>query len=110
VIPPKKYLFPQKEDLLTFKLDGSAPSVVQDAEPTVVLGLHTCDLHALHLLDRVFAQTYVDQPYMARREKTTLVSIECLRPCDEHSFCKSMGTLTADEGFDIHKHLTGSRM
>ncbi|MBM3123038.1 MAG: hypothetical protein FJZ97_12775, partial [Chloroflexi bacterium] len=27
VIPPKKYLFPQQEDLLTYKLDGSAPSV-----------------------------------------------------------------------------------
>jgi len=102
VIPPKKYLFPQQEDLLTFRLDGSAPRVVQDAEPTVVLGLHTCDLHALHLLDRVFAQTYIDQPYMARREKTTLVSIECLRPCMSHSFCKSMGTLSVTDGFDLH--------
>lgn len=102
VIPPKKYLFPQHEDLLTYKLDGSAPAVVQEAEPTVVLGLHTCDLHALHLLDRVFAQTYVDQPYMARRAKTTLVSIECLRPCMPHSFCKSMGTLSVTDGFDLH--------
>jgi formate hydrogenlyase subunit 6/NADH:ubiquinone oxidoreductase subunit I len=102
VIPPKKYLFPQQEDLLTYRLDGSPPQVVQDAEPTVVLGLHTCDLHALHLLDRVFAQTYVDQPYMARREKTTLVSIECLRPCMSHSFCKSMGTLSVTDGFDLH--------
>ena len=39
---------------------------------------------------------------MARREKTTLVSIECLRPCMSHSFCKSMGTLSVTDGFDLH--------
>ena len=37
-----------------------------------------------------------------RRRQTAIVSLECLEPCDEHSFCKSMGTLTADEGYDLH--------
>jgi formate hydrogenlyase subunit 6/NADH:ubiquinone oxidoreductase subunit I len=70
--------------------------------PTVVLGVHTCDLHAIQLLDRVFEQGYPDQHYLRRRARVTLVSIECLKPCMQHSFCKSMGTLSVTEGFDLH--------
>ncbi|HLB64750.1 MAG TPA: 4Fe-4S dicluster domain-containing protein [Anaerolineales bacterium] len=102
VIPPKKYLFPQREDLLAFAEGGRRLEALVDPQPTVVLGLHTCDLHAIHLLDRVFDQGYADQHYRARREKTILVSIECLQPCMAESFCKSMGTLSVTEGFDLH--------
>lgn len=73
-----------------------------DAQPTVILGIHTCDMHALTLLDKVHATGYTDQHYQARRDATYLVSIECLSPCMEESFCKSMGTLTAPENFDLH--------
>jgi ferredoxin len=31
-----------------------------------------------------------------------LVGIECLEPCFEHSFCKSMGTLSVSNGYDLH--------
>ncbi|MCZ7546786.1 MAG: 4Fe-4S dicluster domain-containing protein [Anaerolineae bacterium] len=70
--------------------------------PTVVMGVHTCDMHAIQLLDRVHATGYADQHYLARRQNTVLVSVECLRPCMPHSFCKSMGTLSITEGYDIH--------
>src|SRR3990172_1572779 len=81
VLPPKKYLLPQREELLRFKLDGSHIEPAFDGQPTVVLGVHTCDLHAIHLLDQVFGNGYADQPYRKRREKTLLISVECLRPC-----------------------------
>jgi len=103
ILPPKKYLLPVKESLFRFNL--SHPQVVQEVEmdsPTVLFGVHTCDLNGIQLLDRVFTRGHIDPNYVKRREQTIIVSIECLRPCDEHSFCKSMGTLTADEGFDIH--------
>ena len=103
ILPPKKYLLPVKETLLRF--DYSKPEVVQQVEidqPTVLLGVHTCDLHGIQLLDRVFTGGHIDPNYVKRRQQTIIISIECLNPCDEHSFCKSMGTLTADEGFDIH--------
>jgi sulfhydrogenase subunit beta (sulfur reductase) len=102
VIPPKKYLFPAREDLLAFKEGGQHIEVALENRPTVVLGMHTCDLHAIHLLDRVFSQGYGDQHYQARREHTVLVSIECLQPCMSHSFCKSMGTLGVTDGYDLH--------
>ena len=66
------------------------------------LGVHTCDLHAIQLLDHVFDTGHTDPNYNNRRRKTLVISIECLSPCDEHSFCKSMGTLSADEGYDLH--------
>ncbi len=102
VIPPKKYLLPQREELLSFRNGGDEVAPDLEPVPTVVLGLHTCDLHAIHLLDRVFSQGYADQHYIARREKTLLVSIECLQPCMPHSFCKSMGTLSVTDGYDLH--------
>ncbi len=103
ILPPKKYLLPVRETL--FRFDSTQPQIVQETEtdpPTVLLGVHTCDLHGIQLLDRVFKSGNIDPNYVKRRNQTFLISIECLHPCDEHSFCKSMGTLTADEGFDIH--------
>ncbi len=102
VLPPKKYLLPPREELFRFQKGGARIEVPLDAQPTVILGLHTCDLHAVQLLDHVNTNGWADQHYLTRREATLLVSIECLKPCMEHSFCKSMGTLTATEGFDLH--------
>jgi sulfhydrogenase subunit beta (sulfur reductase) len=102
VIPPKKYLFPQREGLLRFEDGGRSVVPTLEARPTVVLGMHTCDLHAIHLLDRVFSRDYPDQHYLAHRDNTLLVSVECLEPCMSHSFCKSMGTLSVTDGYDLH--------
>jgi sulfhydrogenase subunit beta (sulfur reductase) len=103
ILPPKKVLQPQQERLATFTL-GDAPQVqpVIEATPTVLLGVHTCDLHALALLDKAFSQDYPDAHYLERRKQTVLVSLECLAPCDETSFCRSMGTLSAQQGYDLH--------
>jgi sulfhydrogenase subunit beta (sulfur reductase) len=102
ILPPKKYLQPQEERLMTFTRTGKpVVETVVEAEPTVIMGIHTCDLHALRVLDKAFSGDYPDAHYMQRRRQTLLVGIECLEPCDENSFCKSMGTLTADEGYDL---------
>ncbi len=102
ILPPKKVLQPQQERLAEFDMQDLQVEQVIETEPTVLLGVHTCDLHAIRLLDKVFSQEYPDAHYLKRREQTVIVSLECLEPCDEHSFCKSMGTLTADEGYDLH--------
>ena len=103
ILPPKKFLLPVKETL--FEIENAQQGEIKPAEdepPTVIFGVHTCDLHAIQLLDQVFSTGHVDPHYVKRRQNTLIVSIECLKPCDGHSFCKSMGTLTADEGYDIH--------
>jgi formate hydrogenlyase subunit 6/NADH:ubiquinone oxidoreductase subunit I len=100
ILPPKKALLPAEEEL--FRFENGSPRAVPDAAPTVLLGVHTCDLHAMQLLDRVYSLGLRDQPYARRREATLLVGMECLRPCSEHAFCKSMGTLGPPEGIDLH--------
>jgi len=101
-LPPKKYLFPQREELLHYRLDGSRMEAIVESEPTVIFGLHSCDIHAIMLLDHSFSHGFKDQNYLARREKTYLVSIECLAPCTEHSFCRDMGTASAADCYDLH--------
>ena len=103
ILPPKKVLQPPQERLASFTMGGK-PAIedIVEAVPTVLFGVHTCDLHALQLLDKAFSEEYPDAHYLARREQTVIVSIECLEPCDEHSFCKSMGSLSAGEGYDLH--------
>jgi len=103
ILPPKKYLLPPSETLFHYDLSGNnRVQPDQTAQPTVIFGVHTCDLHAIQLLDVVFSSGHADPSYLNRRSHALIVSIECLAPCDEHSFCKSMGTLTAEEGYDLH--------
>lgn len=102
VLPPKKHLWPQEETLFTFRTGDFAVTPCLEAQPQVLFGVHTCDIHAIKLLDTVFATGARDEHYLRRRESTLIVGIECLQPCDEHSFCKSMNTLTASDGFDLH--------
>lgn len=103
ILPPKKVLLPPYEEVIRFERNGDDHAeVVLDSQPTVVLGVHTCDMHAIALLDRVFSQGFADQHYLSRRENTILVSIECLAPCSEDSFCKSMGTFVVPENYDLH--------
>ncbi len=102
VLPPKQYLLPPREVLFNFQNSGMRIEANIKVEPTVILGVHTCDMHAIRLLDHVHNNGYADQHYQTHRANTYLVSIECLKPCMEHSFCKSMGTLTVPEEFDLH--------
>jgi formate hydrogenlyase subunit 6/NADH:ubiquinone oxidoreductase subunit I len=103
ILPPKKYLLPTQETLFEFDTtrNGDLQPVFEDRD-TVIFGVHTCDLHAIQLLDAVFAKGFPDPHYLNRRKHTLIISLECLSPCSEHAFCKSMGTLTADEGYDLH--------
>jgi len=102
VLPPKKLVLPDKEELLHFKGGQAEAAIEKPVRQNVILGMHTCDMHALLLMDRVHSTGYADQHYLARRENTIIVSLECLKPCTEHSFCKDMGTLSISENYDLH--------
>ncbi len=102
ILPPKKVFLPQRERLFQFGHNGGGIKAELVVTPTVLLGVHTCDMHAIALLDEVFVQGFPDQHYQARRENTILVSIECLEPCSDQSFCKDMGTHIVPEQYDLH--------
>jgi sulfhydrogenase subunit beta (sulfur reductase) len=111
ILPPKKALLPTREELIQFNFENNKRSIkpVFDVSPTILFGVHTCDLHAIALLDHVLNQEYPDQHYLSRRRATTIVSLECTQPCTEYAFCKSMGTLSVHENFDLHLTDLGNR-
>jgi formate hydrogenlyase subunit 6/NADH:ubiquinone oxidoreductase subunit I len=99
----RKCIFPPRELLYTYETSGMRVQAVIDSVPTVILGVHTCDQHAIRLLDRVFSQGFTEQHYRVQRDKTLIVGIGCQRPCNEQSFCRSMGTTSpATDVFDLH--------
>ena len=101
-LPPKKYLLPAREVLFDFNTQTMQMKPVIESEPTVIVGLHSCDMHALDLLDDIQNTGYVDQHYQTRRQQTYLVSFDCLQPCSPQSFCKDMNTLSVPDNFDLH--------
>jgi formate hydrogenlyase subunit 6/NADH:ubiquinone oxidoreductase subunit I len=102
ILPPKKVVLPTVEAIVQFRGGAPAAPPAREPRPTVLLGVHSCDLHAFELLDRVYRTGFPDQAYLARREAVTLVGVECLRPCSQTSFCKSMGTLSPPAGLDLN--------
>jgi ferredoxin len=101
----KNFLFPPRETLLeSIRKNGTWQMTAPEIDPTplAVIGVRSCDLHALAIQDKVFlGGPYVDPGYKARREKLFLVAVNCRR-ASATCFCHSMNTgprVTA--GFDL---------
>jgi len=101
LLPPKMYLFPPKETLIKFEL-GEELEVepVVETKPMILFGVHPYDIKAIELLDTAFSTTNPDINYLSRREKTTIIGIDCLNP-NPNAFCASLGTATTETGFDL---------
>jgi len=71
-------------------------------QPLAFLGVRSCDLHAIALLDRVFlGGPYVDGFYQERREEIFLIAVQCGQ-AGGNCFCVSMSTgPKATSGFDL---------
>ncbi len=70
--------------------------------PLALLGVRSCELHAIEIQDRVFlGGRYVDRDYAARREDAFIVAVNCAEPGGT-CFCVSMGTgPRAEAGYDL---------
>jgi len=80
VTPLKNFFLPVKENV-TVPANGSLP--------VVVLGTPNCDVMALAFLDQIYLdQEYDDPAYAARRERTTIISFDCLS-IQEQCHCTS---------------------
>jgi hypothetical protein len=91
----KNYIFPPRETLQELVRTGGnwqAQPPPAPGPPTAVIGVRSCDLHALAIQDRVFLEgPYVDPAYKARRERLFVVAVNCRRAAAT-CFCHSMGT------------------
>jgi ferredoxin len=105
----KAVLFPARELMWSGSVgpDGfdvrPGPAASSYGEPPyAVLGIRSCDLHAVAIHDRVLAgRTHADVHYAARRRDAFLVTVVCSDPSGT-CFCVSMGTgPRADAGYDL---------
>jgi ferredoxin len=101
----KKFLFLPRETLVEcVRASGTwqmtAPAI--DPKPLAVIGVRSCDLHALAIQDKVFlAGPYVDPGYQARRANLFIAAVNCRR-ASPTCFCHSMNTgPDAEGGFDL---------
>lgn len=100
VLPFKKLLLKPSFSMLE-RRDGSTPQASSDNDlgPVVFFGAHSCDIHALKILDLLYMSEYVDPYYKRNREQLTIVGYGCFP--DEKCFCRSQGTANVDDGFDL---------
>ncbi|MBN2302691.1 MAG: 4Fe-4S dicluster domain-containing protein, partial [Lentisphaerae bacterium] len=105
ILPPKEFLQPPCERLLTFKEDEGYTSV-EEVVPTILLGVHPYDVAAIKQMDELFEQDHCDTRYMKRRAATTIVAVD-VQNVSSNTFAGFMGTAHVDEGFDILLTLTG---
>lgn len=105
----KPVFFPTEQVLWRGERHDDAVTIEQEDEPGppyAVLGLRSCDLHAVGIHDTVLARRgFTDVHYAARREDSFLVAVTCSDPGGT-CFCVSMGTGPKPEadrgaGFDL---------
>jgi len=101
----KPYLFPPRTTVLEVLRvrDSWEARVPEPPRPKrAILGVRSCDLHALTIQDRVFlGEKHPDPEYAARREGLFLVAVNCSRSAAT-CFCVSMNTgPTVTDGADL---------
>lgn len=101
----KNYVFPPRETLQELVREGGSWQTKPPPDPgppVAIIGVRSCDLHALQIQDRVFLEgPYVDPAYKARRERLFLVAVNCRRAAAT-CFCHSMHTGPAvHSGYDL---------
>jgi len=88
VSSPRSILFPLREVVARYP---SATAMPEPDRHITILGVRACDLRALQVLDRVLLDgDFRDPFYGARRERTLLVSVDCVEAAEE-CFCTLVG-------------------
>lgn len=102
ILPPKKYFFPQRERLGSFKTkDTSFTSSRIMMDPLIILGVHTCDIEGIECMDVVFNAAPTDPYFLKRKKEITIIGFECLKACDNNATCSTMDTNNPKAGYDI---------
>jgi len=101
ILPPKKYFLLPTETLLGYKLsDKFSVQAVNEVKPLIIIGIHPYDLTAIRQMDTVFKDSNPDYNYIRKREEAILIGVN-IQNTSPYAFAGSMGTATADNGFDL---------
>jgi hypothetical protein len=101
----KSLLFPSRELLWKGRQSGTEMEIEPadvEAPHLALLGVRSCDLHALGIHDKILAKRAVpDTAYLSRRENTFIIALTCSDPGGT-CFCASMDTgPVPNKGFDL---------
>jgi sulfhydrogenase subunit beta (sulfur reductase) len=100
ILPFKKLLLPPSFSMFEGPAGSSPQHAIEDqAHNQVIFGAHACDIHALKILDLLYLTNFVDPYYDRNRLALTVIGYGCWP--DEHCFCQSLDTSTADDGYDL---------
>lgn len=101
----RKFLRPPREPLWSSRRRDDDVTFEVAPTPTpqyALIGVRSCDLAALGVLDRVLTQqAHRDTRYASRRDRAFIVAVQCAR-AGNTCFCVSMDTgPRSDNGFDL---------
>jgi len=101
----KKYVYPPRLNLWRVaQREGrqEIDAASSNHERVAFIGVRSCEIQALRILDAVLAQgDYIDADYRARRRDNFIVAVNCVEPGGT-CFCSSLGTgPSARDGFDL---------
>lgn len=105
VLPPKKFFFPPREQLLEYtkgengRIANVKPTI--EAKPLVLFGVRPCDLNGIKILTEAFSEKYGDPHFIEKRDKAIVIGMECTHVCDEHAFCYKVRGNEARGGYDL---------
>ena len=92
ILPPKKYFFPQYENISEYDISKNEVKGVLEYEKLIIFGVHTCDLAGIQCLNMAFSDKPKDINYIVRKNKIAIIGLECNDYCDEHASCGLMNT------------------
>jgi NAD(P)H-flavin reductase/NAD-dependent dihydropyrimidine dehydrogenase PreA subunit len=109
LLPPKKYFFPQRETLFTYKLaTGLSAKNPVEAKPTVIIGVHPYDIVALFHMDEIFRETKSDPYYFEKRKSSIIIGMN-MQKMSKWCFAPFMGCAIVDYGYDLMLTDLGNR-
>lgn len=77
VIPPKKFLFPARSDLFTYKSGEILPPKNKD---WLLFGINKRDGEGLFYLDKIMTTPIADEDYLTRKEHLKTIIVDSLPP------------------------------
>lgn len=103
ITSPRAFLLPQTEPLFEIKSAKDCNLVpVEDKKRRIFYGVRPCDIKALALMRKFFADELTDQPYKQKLINSIFIALSCNKRCSDKSFCYEMDSgPQAKDGFDL---------
>jgi sulfhydrogenase subunit beta (sulfur reductase) len=101
--PPKQFVLPQTDPLVTIKRTGNRHDVepVYDDAPRFLFNIRSCDARGISFLTRMQEADPADDSYLRRVHNLTIISLSCATPCPlGFCVCSDSGPFLR-QGYDV---------